>query len=207
MGPDKPMSQWTTKELKSYIREATRNLNNEFINIKMEADDWKKSHPQIAEQYNELIELGTGEEYRGGIGVGLKYRADDGTLRWKNKSQLLRQARALRETYNIIEDDETPEEREQAYNTFMKNHPNLSGMSYSEYEGLVKTLGAMGKSVLNEFGYESFLETYKEASAKGKNSRNILDAVAEMQRASKGQGWNTTQIIDKLNDELGLNND
>lgn len=206
MGPDKPMSQWTTKELKSYIREATRNLNNEFINIKMEAD-WKKNYPQIAEQYNELIELGTGKEYRGGIGVGLKYRADDGTLRWKNKSQLLRQARALRETYNIIEDDKTPEEREQAYKTFMKHHPNLSGMSYSEYEGLVKTLGAMGKSVLNEFGYESFLETYKEAVAKGKNSRNILDAVAEMQRAGKGQGWNTTQIIDKLNDELGLNND
>jgi hypothetical protein len=205
----------TVKELKQFVRQTTKELNKAFYDISAETADLKKDYPLLYEQRNRLIELGTGKEYRGGIGVGIQYRITDPTtgervLRDKTKAQLIQQARALRETKNILE---TPEAREeidtatyQAYQTFKNNRPGIE-MSYADYKDMVNQIGSMGEHVFREFGYESFIEKYDEARSQGKGAGDIAKAVSEAQRvqqADDSKAYTPMDMVDLLNDLLNL---
>lgn len=189
-----PNTSWTTRRLRAWIRRATQDLNRQFYEISINGVDLKKDNPLLYEQRNRLIELGTGREFRGGVGLGLTY---------KTKSQLVVQARALRETYNIIEQPSQDTSADKAYKTFNSNRPGLN-MSYKEYKELTEILGAIGAHVFNEFGYESFIETYDEARSQGKSGKNVLDAVVEVQREQRnGDSLQTTEdMVDALRGKL-----
>lgn len=193
-----PSSSMTTRELRAYIREATKEVNKELIMSYESPAELKKDNPLLYQQRNKLIELGTGKEYRGGVGLGLTY---------KTKIELVLQARALKETFNIIapsEQTEKEEERvEKAYETFVNNRPGIT-MSESEYKEMTETLGAIGTHVFNEFGYESFIETYDEARDEGKNNKNVVDAMVQTIREARGQSWTTEDMINSLRDKLDL---
>lgn len=196
-----PASDWTTRQLRAWIRRATQDLNREFLDLQETTTDLKKDNPLLYEQRNRLIELGTGKEYKDGIGLGLTY---------KTKSELIMQARALRETYNILETPEqyekAIEKTEKAYATFTRNRPGLN-MSFAEYKQMTETIGAMGQHALHEFGYESFIEKYDEARSEGRSNRSIMDAVVEAQRAQRNdrsRSWTPESMIDFVNDYLHL---
>lgn len=190
-----PNNSWTTRQLRAWIRRATQDLNRQFYEISVNGVDLKKDSPLLYEQRNRLIELGTGREFRGGVGLGLTY---------KTKSELVVQARALRETYNIMERPQRETAAESnAYKTFNANRPGLN-MSYKEYKELTEILGAIGAHVFNEFGYESFIEAYDEARNQGKSGKNVLDAVVEVQREQRnGDSLQTTEdMVDALRGKL-----
>lgn len=208
----------TVKELKQFVRQTTKELNKAFYDISAETADLQKDYPLLYEQRNKLIQLGTGQEYRGGIGVGMQYKITDPTtgethLRDKTKAELIQQARALRETKNIIE---TPESRkviddkvEQAYETFLNNRPGLK-MSFADYKTMTDQLGAMGSHILHEFGYESFIEKYDEARSEGKGAGDIARAVAEarrIQKSDKSTAYTEKKMVDLLNELLNLGSD
>lgn len=190
-----PSAGWTTRQLRSFIREATADINREFATLRLTSEDIRKDYPQIWAQRERLIELGTGKEYKGGVALGLST---------KLKPQLVMQARALRETYNILSDGERFSEAEaQARETFLRNRPHLD-MSVTEYHDFVETLGAIGNHVLNEFGYESFIELYDSAIDKGKSAKNVLDAVTDVVKESRGMGWTMEDMIDAMRNKLDL---
>lgn len=194
-----PNNSWTTRELRAWIKRATQDINREFLDIKETGVNLEKDNPLLYEQRNRLIELGTGKEYRGGVALGLAY---------KNKEELVIQARALRETYNVMESPQQEAENEdkviQAYETFMSNRPTYK-MSYSEYKEMTELLGAMGEHMFEQFGYEDFLQTYDEARTQKKKSEvDLLKAYVETKNEIRGQGKTTNQVIDALRDNLGL---
>jgi hypothetical protein len=191
----------TTRELRTFIRQATPYINQQYLTIGVEPAELKKDYPLLDYQREKLIQLGTGKEYKGGIGMGLTY---------KTKPELVAQARALAEAMRLFDSGteimttETAEKENRAYNTFLRNRPGME-MSETEFHNFVETLGAIGKHIFDEFGYEDFIEVYDEAIQNGKNQRDILQAVASARRSMKEDdttAWTTEAMIDLLRGEL-----
>ena len=195
-----PSRDWTTRQLRAFIRDATKDLNKEFYEIQVAGIDLEKDSPLLAGQRDRLIELGTGREFRGGIGLGLTY---------KTKAELVMQARALRETYNILESPAKAEmeEAEEAknYKSFTKNRPG-SDISFSEYKEMTETMGALGHHVISEFfNSEDFVEMYMDAKEDKKTDKDIAEAVIEAQRQirnSTDESFTPEKAIDLVRDIL-----
>lgn len=186
--------KWTTRELRAYIREETQNLNYRLIDY---YESETNPNPVVDALKERLQKLGTGKTGKEKpIGLGLTY---------KSKSELLQQARALREAAQV--DIYTPaglreyeRKEEQQYNTFIKNRPALAGMSIDEYHDLVEAFGALGSHVLEEFGYEELAQIYHSASADKKI--DLVSTVKEVQKESRGQHWQQTDLIDSLRQKM-----
>lgn len=190
--------QWTTRELRAYIREETANMNRRFIEYYASSTD---PNPVVSQLKERLLTLGTGVKENKPIeiqpiGLGLTY---------KTKSELLQQARALHEAINV--DIYTPqglreygEKEKQQYETFIKNRPALAGMSLEEYHDLVEAFGALGTHVLEEFGYEELAQIYY--STKGVKKLDLVEAVKDIKRETKGEGLDQTQLIDILRERM-----
>lgn len=194
-----PNASWTTRELRAWIRRATQDLNREFYEIKVNGVDIEQDYPLLYQQRNKLLQLGTrtGKEFRGGIGLGLTY---------KTKMELVKQARALRETYNVMEGQQRGhDDNKQAYKTFISNHPGFK-LSYDEYLDMTETLGSMGTHLLDEYGNsDDFVDMYDEARDQNKSDKDITKAIVETNRESKGKGWTTEKMMDELRQLIGLN--
>ena len=190
--------QWTTRELRAYIREETENMNRRLIEYYASETN---PNPVVNQLKMRLLELGTGAKENKPveiqkIGLGLTN---------KTKSELLQQARALHEAINV--DIYTPqgirdydEKEKQQYETFIKNRPALAGMSLDEYHDLVEAFGALGTHVLEEFGYEELAQIYY--STKGVKKLDLVEAVKDIKRETKGEGLDQTQLIDKLRERM-----
>lgn len=196
---DQPKIEWTTRQQRAWIREATREVNKAVYNIQVSGQDLRKDYPLLAEQRDKLIKLGTGKEYRGGIALGLTN---------KTKSELQLQARALKQTLNLLQGEvQTEEERKQyekAHAAFNKSHPGID-LSYTEYQDLVEVLGAAGDHLLNNFGNsDDVVEAYADAREQGKTHVDVMHAMVEVNREAKGQGLSTNQMLTRLRDALDL---
>ena len=190
--------QWTTRELRAYIREETANMNRRLIEYYASSTD---PNPVVSQLKERLLALGTGVKENKPIeiqpiGLGLTN---------KTKSELLQQARALHEAINV--DIYTPqglreygEKERQQYETFIKNRPALAGMSLEEYHDLVEAFGALGTHVLEEFGYEELAQIYY--STKGVKKLDLVEAVKDIKRETKGEGLDQTQLIDILRERM-----
>lgn len=190
--------QWTTRELRAYIREETENMNRRLIEYYASETN---PNPVVNQLKMRLLELGSGAKENKPveiqkIGLGLTN---------KTKSELLQQARALHEAINV--DIYTPqgirdydEKEKQQYETFIKNRPALAGMSLDEYHDLVEAFGALGTHVLEEFGYEELAQIYY--STKGVKKLDLVEAVKDIKRETKGEGLDQTQLIDKLRERM-----
>ena len=190
-----PSASWTTRQLKDYIRQHTQQINFDFY--AMQADGQTPTKAVMRER-EKLIQLGTGRETKQGIGLGLSH---------KRKSELLQQARAIRDFESI--DYESPtarrkysEQIDKAYRQYSKRknatgQPKLSKKSYVEF---VETLGAVGDKILQEFGYDAIAEEYKNSS--GKQRTNFLQAMIKAHDKLKGTGATGEDLIDALHNEL-----
>lgn len=190
-----PSSSWTVKELKQFIREETRQIN---FNLYSMYEQGKKPTKAVLRERERLVQLGTGKETKQGIGLGLSY---------KKKSELIQQARSLKEFERI--DFESPTAKKQysaqidkAYKEYSKRkrasgQPKLSKESYVNF---VETLGAAGDKVLQEFGYEAIAEEYKNST--GKQRTNFLQAMVKVRRDLEGSGATGESLIDALHEEL-----
>lgn len=190
-----PSASWTTRQLKDYIRQHTQQINFDFYTMQAEGQTPTKA---VMRERERLIQLGTGRETKQGIGLGLSY---------KKKSELLQQARAIREFESI--DYESPtarrkysEQIDKAYRQYSKRknatgQPKLSKKSYVEF---VETLGAVGDKILQEFGYDAIAEEYKNSS--GKQRANFLQAMIKTHDKLKGTGATGEDLIDALHNEL-----
>lgn len=190
-----PSSAWTVKELKNYIREQTAQINFDLYTM---YEAGKKPTKAVLREREKLIQLGTGKETRQGIGLGLSY---------KKKSELIQQARALKDFERIDYESPTAKKRyseqiDKAYREYSKRkratgQPKLSKESYVDF---VETLGAVGDKVLQEFGYEAIAEEYKNST--GKQRTNFLQAMVKVRRDLEGTGATGEALIDALHNEL-----
>ena len=191
-----PSGSWTTRELRDYIRKQTQQINADLYAM---YESGQKPTKAVLREREKLIQLGTGRETKqGAIGLGLSH---------KRKSELLQQARALRDFESI--DYESPtarrkynEQIDKAYKEYAKRkrasgQPPLSKGSYVDF---VETLGAVGDKVLQEFGYESISEEYKNSS--GKQRTNFLQAMVKVHNQLEGTGASGEDLIDALHNEL-----
>ena len=190
-----PSSSWTVKELKQFIREKTRQINFDLYTM---YEQGKKPTKAVLRERERLVQLGTGKETKQGIGLGLSY---------KKKSELIQQARALKDFERIDYESPTAKKRysaqiDKAYKEYSKRkrasgQPKLSKESYVNF---VETLGAIGDKVLQEFGYEAIAEEYK--SSTGKQRTNFLQAIVKVRRDLEGTGATGETLIDALHEEL-----
>ena len=191
-----PSASWTTRELRDYIRKHTQQIN---IDLYQMYEEGKTPTKAVLREREKLIQLGTGKETRaGGIGLGLSY---------KRKSELIQQARAVRDFEAI--DYESPAARrkyssqiDKAYRKYSKRksatgQPKLSKKAYVDF---VETLGAVGDKVLQEFGYESISEEYKNST--GKQRTNFLQSMIKVHKELEGTGASGEDLIDALHNEL-----
>ena len=190
-----PSSSWTVKELKQFIREETRQINFDLYTM---YEQGKKPTKAVLRERERLVQLGTGKETKQGIGLGLSY---------KKKSELIQQARALKEFERIDFESPTAKKHysaqiDKAYKEYSKRkrasgQPKLSKESYVNF---VETLGAVGDKVLQEFGYEAIAEEYRNST--GKQRTNFLQAMVKVRRDLEGTGATGESLIDALHEEL-----
>lgn len=186
--------KWTTRELKSYIREETASMNYRLLEY---YESTTNPSPIVDKIKARLVELGTGKENKNGfIGLGLTY---------KTKAELLQQARALQEAkqvdiYTQQGLREYSEKEEAAYNTFIKNRPALAGMTLDEYHDLVEAFGALGSHIMEEFGYEELALIYHSATSERK--LDMVSAVKDTLRENKGTGITQKTLIKSLREKL-----
>lgn len=191
-----PSGSWTTRELQAYIKKHTQQIN---IDLYQMYEEGKTPTKAVLREREKLIQLGTGKETRaGGIGLGLSR---------KRKSELIQQARAIRDFEAI--DYESPTARrkynsqiDKAYKKYAnrKNQTGQPKLSKKAYVDFVETLGAVGDKVLQEFGYVSISEEYKNST--GKQRTNFLQAMVKVHKELEGTGASGEDLIDALHNEL-----
>lgn len=190
-----PNASWTTRELRSYIRQHTKQIN---IDLYQMYEEGKTPTKAVLREREKLIQLSTGRETKAGIGLGLTY---------KRKSELIQQARAIRDFEAIDYESRTARRKysaqiDKAYRNYSKRknatgQPKLSKKAYVDF---VETLGAVGDKVLQEFGYESISEEYKNST--GKQRTNFLQAMVKVHKELEGTGASGEDLIDALHNEL-----
>lgn len=196
---DQPQADWSTRKLRAWIREATRDINKKYVMLEASGVNIEKDHPMLWEERNRLIELGTGKEYRGGIGLGLTY---------KTKSELKLQARALRQSMNLWAGDVPSEAEEksykQAYEQMQRNNEGFD-LSFADYKDMVEIMGALGDHVINNFGNSTdFVEAYYDARTSGKSRVDFMDAVVQSNREAKEAGYTTEEMMTMLRGKLEI---
>lgn len=198
---DQPKADWTTRYERAWIREATRAINKEYVMLEASGVDLKKDYPLLYEERNRLIELGTGREYRGGIGLGLTY---------KTKAELKIQARELKRALNLFTGELPSAEEENkfknAYNKFSKTQGlDTKKFTYEDYRQFTEVMGSLGEHILNNFGNSTdVVAVYEDAKSAGKSSTDILKTIVNTNREARNQGKTTEEMIDMLRKNLDL---
>lgn len=200
-------SKMTARQLKAYIRKATKEVNEKYAEYVKTVKHEQGSYNEVLEREHErLYQLGKAhpDKYEGGkdvsekkIGVGLS---------WKHKEELIVQARALEQFNNV--DSWTPEAdrtynnaEKQAYNTFIANNNyNLSSDNFTidDYHNLVETLGALSEKI-NNFGYADVMSMYVKSDRRQRV--NMVSAAVSTMKQLKG-GYTQRDAMDLLRVKL-----
>lgn len=139
---------WTTRELRMWIRGTTKELNK-----------WAKETPEEHQDPLVIDLWHKTQESLGGVRDDMKLVMN---LTYKRKPELVRQVRKLKElrNFNIFADNQKSYDRmNSARNTFNTNyHTNLTEEEYSE---LVDVFGS-SPDYFNTFGYEDFVNKAAE---------------------------------------------
>lgn len=186
---------WTTRELRSFIKEKTQSVNYKFIDYLQSKE---KPNPIAIAELEKLKALGTGNVNAEYIGLGLTY---------KTKGELLIQARALQEAeqadfFTPEAQREYNEKEEQAYTT-TKNKYGFE-MSQEDYHNFVENMGALDSYISNlGLGSKELLNTYY--SAKEGKRVNFAKYFIEVKREKERDPESivtTDDFIDKLRKKL-----
>ena len=208
----KPYSKYTRKELMQMIREDTAELNKRIF-------EYRQSNKRFNDVENNLAkikEISGTKKGRQSIKADGKtrYRQTEigvGSITSKSKSELILQAREL---HSFLQwDISTPEGQRQwearetkEWETFNK-HFSEYGLTKNEWRDLVEVFGAVGESVLNQFGSGqgsnasgSIVREFKNASQSGR--ANLVKLMREVLNETKGTGATEEDNLDLLRQKL-----
>lgn len=200
--------EWTTRELREYIREETQSANYKLIEYYASTTN---PLPSVIKMEERLKRLGTDPKRKTKfednvpqyIGLGLAN---------KTKAELLMQARALEEfnQYDIY----TPkahfylkQQEEKQYKKFVKNRRETYGddkqLTRREYRQLVETMGALATGIQDfNLGSDTIVTLFKDTP---KEKRvDIVKEFIELARENKGAGLTREKFTDKLRERLGI---
>lgn len=183
-----PSNDWSTRELRAFIRENTAKLNQHYKDIEAAGLDLKEDFPAQYEMKNRLIEV-SGVKSKGGmVGLGLTY---------KLKPELVYQARLIQQALELdrprIEANEMEDRMKKAYDTFKQNH--VTDMSYEEYKDFVEAMGALHEHIATNFSYEDFMELATSSFEQGQKPENFIKDVLQAVRDGKGAGLTTDDLL------------
>lgn len=199
----KSVFQMTTRELRAYIKELTPEVNERYKSYEEALTAGAMTDkPILEERRARLVALGTGKETKRGVGLGLTY---------KNKPELIHQARALEEFISLDvwspaaqEEEET--ETKKAYESFKQSYllknATATTLNYEEYKDLTEVFGALGSHIVDEFGAYNITKLYEEEDEDQR--RNLVHDINEINKESKGAGWTKEDLIDALREKLDL---
>ena len=193
----KSVFQMTTRELRAYIKEMTPEVNERYKSYKEALTAGAMTDkPILEERHSRLVALGTGKETKRGVGLGLTY---------KNKPELIQQARALEEFITLdiwtpAAQEEEKTETKKAYETFKQT--TGTSLNYEEYKDLTEVFGALGSHIVDEFGAYNITKLYEEEDESQR--RNLVHDINEIKKESKGAGWTKEDLIDALREKLDL---
>lgn len=182
---------WTTRELKDFIRKETESVNYKMI-------DYLASHeepnPVMTATFEKLKALGTGNVKAEYIGLGLSY---------KTKAELLQQARALQEAnqadiYSDAAQKEYSEQEQAAYDTAIDRYG--IDMTQDEYHDFVEAMGALETHINNlGLGSREILMIFNDAGQDKKI--NLVEEFQNTRREMKS-GWTTKKFISRLRERM-----
>lgn len=193
----------TTRELRAYIKELTPEVNERYKSYKEALTAGAMTDkPILEERRARLVALGTGKETKRGVGLGLTY---------KNKPELIQQARALEEFITLDvwtpaaqaeEETETKKAYESFKQTYLLKNATATTLNYEEYKDLTEAFGALGSHIVDEFGAYNITKLYEEED---ENQRiDLVHDIIEIKKESKGAGWTKEDLIDALREKLDL---
>ena len=208
----KPYSKYTRKELMGMIREDTAELNKRVFEYRQSNASFKDVENNIAK----IKEISGAKKGRQAIKEDGKthYREVEigvGKISSKSKSELILQAREL---HSFLQwDISTPEGQRQwearekkEWETFNKNFSEY-GLTKNEWRDLVEVFGAVGESILNQFGSGqgsnasgSIVREFKNASQSGRT--NLVKEMREVLKENKGTGATEEDNLDLLRQKL-----
>lgn len=208
----KPYSKYTKKELMQMIREDTAELNKRVFEYRQSNASFKDVENNIAK----IKEISGAKKGRQAIKEDEKthYREVEigiGKISSKSKSELILQAREL---HSFLQwDISTPEGQRQwearekkEWETFNKNFSEY-GLTKNEWRDLVEVFGAVGESILNQFGSGqgsnasgSIVREFKNASQSGRT--NLVKEMREVLKENKGTGATEEDNLDLLRQKL-----
>lgn len=194
---DKSVFKMTTRELRAYIKQLTPEVNERFKSYQDALTAGAMTEKPILEERRErLVALGTGKVTKRGVGLGLTY---------KNKPELIQQARALEEflTFDVFTpfaEQKADEETYKAYQSFKRT--TRTTLDFEEYKDLTEAFGALGSHVINEFGVYNVIKIYEESDENKR--RSLVHEMNETLKESRGQGKTGEDLIDDLRARLEL---
>lgn len=186
-------NDWTTRELREFIRSETQSVNYKFIEYFGSNED---PHPVVVAEFEKLKALGTGNVEAEYIGLGLTN---------KTKAELIQQARALQEAQkaDIYTEEalaEIDEQEQQAYEKFRYNYG--FDISEDEYHDMVETMGALhGRITDSGLGSQELVKLYYDVKDTP-NKYNFVQAFVDTQREARGSGWTTNKFIRSMRERL-----
>lgn len=208
----KPYSRYTRKELMQMIREDTAELNKRIFEYRQSNTSFKDVENNIA-KIKEISGTKKGRQSIKSDGK-TRYRQTEigvGRITSKSKSELILQAREL---HSFLQwDISTPEGQRQwearekkEWETFNKNFSEY-GLTKNEWRDLVEVFGAVGESVLNQFGSGqgsnasgSVVREFKNASQSGR--ANLVKEMREVLKENEGTGATEEDNLDLLRQKL-----
>lgn len=208
----KAYSKYTKKELMQMIREDTAELNKRVFEYRQSNASFKDVENNIA-KIKEISGVKKGRQaikedgktYYREVEIGV------GKISSKSKSELILQAREL---HSFLQwDISTPEGQRQwearekkEWETFNKNFSEY-GLTKNEWRDLVEVFGAVGESILNQFGSGqgsnasgSIVREFKNASQSGRT--NLVKEMREVLKENKGTGATEEDNLDLLRQKL-----
>ena len=208
----KPYSKYTRKELIDMIREDTTELNRRVFEYRSSGKEFK----DVESNLKKIKEVSGAKSGRQKVQIGEKtsYRQTEiglGKLKSKSKPELILQAREL---HSFLQwDISTPEGQRQwearekkEWETFNRNFSEY-GLSKEEWRDLVEVFGAVGESVLNQFGSGagnnasgSIVREFKNASQSGR--ANLVKIMREVLKENSGQGATEESNLILLREKL-----
>ena len=178
-----PSNKWTVEELKSYIRENTKEANTRIHSyMKLNLKD-----PVFERVTEKLMRVNPTKGNKLKLGFA-----------GQKKSQLLARAKRFEEFRRVdtITPEAIQEEKDkiwQAYESFTTD--NGYDMSLEAYESMVDAFGTLGDEILGTFDYMALVEEYAEAVDEGLEI-DLVKIVNDELKAHKG--IDSKQRVDNL---------
>lgn len=199
---ERPTKDWTNEKLRKYVTWATSLVNKRLLEYKAQVDIGVLDESKLVEREISRLQNILGKSRKRNAFFGVRYEK-------RRKQELLFKARSL---YQFAKWDiytpqamrEMEEKYEKAYKQFNILYSDYgSSLSREDYSELVTIFGVIGDEILTQFGSDTVANIYSTASESKKH--NIISYMLDIYYESKGMGWSTETMADKLAERIKEN--